>query len=267
MKKNKIDLVETDEREVTAEGQSSGGEAPQTRTRRRRRFHFREWLILTIPVIATVVAVLVVFFVREQEITYTLSDSGYQYYGGASAGVSAGTKLQLTKEGDVIFTDSGNKTTLPIYLENSRTAVLTANMVYYMPRTNQEARAVNFSEVECRENGMIYVTRDGQAVTPQAGFLYDGKDFYLFLEPMVVSYMGYSITLPALSYAEVRNGGDIMLFNYETKEFIIERLEGSATAAPPYGEYTISLLGDSMTDTKGTRILLVTKPKDLDPLE
>ena len=91
-------------------------------------------------------------------------------------------------------------------------------------------------------------------------------DFYLFLEPMKLSFNGYSMDVPALSYVEAVYGGYMMVFNYETKEFFIELSDGSGTAQTPSGDYVISLLGDSMTLHDGSRQLLAIRPDLFDPI-
>lgn len=238
--------------------------------KKKRRLTGRELLVLVIPAVAAVLAVVIVLFATDKAITYTFSDSGHQYYGGASATVKQGANLQLTEAGDVIFADEDSqlqdKTTLPVYLDHSRTVVLTTDMLYYTPRQDTYQRAAVFSQVLCKENGMITVSRAGQSVDAQRGFLYDGKDFYLFLEPVKVSFMGYTVDLPAMSYAEVINGATVMLFDYENKSFTIETLDGSVIAEAANGDYSLSLLGDSMTDHNGEQSLLASRPELFDPM-
>lgn len=96
--------------------------------------------------------------------------------------------------------------------------------------------------------------------------MFDGKDTYLFLEPMTVSVNGRTLQLPALSYVEAVYGGYVMVFNYETKDCFVELSDGSGTAQPPSGDYEISLLGDSMTMHDGSRSLLATEPSLFDPV-
>ena len=91
------------------------------------------------------------------------------------------------------------------------------------------------------------------------GFLFDGEDFYLFLEPVVVKFNGYSLELPALSYVEARYNGDVMIFNAQDKSFLIESPKSVVTAGIPTGDYEISLLNDSMVLHDGMRVLLFTR--------
>ncbi len=234
--------------------------------RKVRKLKPREQLILLIPAIAAIAAMVVVLIVTKSGSSYEIKDSGKQFYAGSSAKVEAGQKLLIDTDGVVTFEANDAPTTLPIYLDNSQTMVLTKDMIYYMPRSSSYTRIAALSEVRVQDNGMINVDRKKKNEKPEAGFMYDGKDFYLFLEPVTVYYMGYAVELSALSYAEVLNGGIIMLFDYETKTFTMDTLTGTAKASTKHGDYEISLLGDSMTKIDGTQILLMTKPRDLEPL-
>ncbi len=242
----------------------------KSNNKRRRRYTRRDILIILIPTVAAIAVVLIAFFVADHGSSYKLRAAASQYYAGSVAQVPAGMELTMYENGVVTFdTGAGEKmeTSLPLYLNEERTIVLTTDMIYYMPRTRGYGKAAALSEINHTENGVIKVKKDGKTVKPEAGFLYDGKDFYLFLEPVIVSFMGYSIELPPLSYAEVIYGGNIMLFNYDTKEFTIEALSGTATAATRFGDYTISLVGDSMTNIQDEMMLLMTKPENLEILQ
>ncbi len=234
---------------------------------RRRKLTGLEKLILLIPAVAAVAAAAIILFTMDRGSTYSFADSGHQYYGGSSAAIAEGAKVKRLQDGRTQIADGeAGHEILPVYLDHSRTVVLTGDMLYYTPRNGEFKLVRGFSEILYREDGFITVSYDNDSVTPQAGFLYDGGDFYIFLEPMTISYKGYHIDLPALSYAEIVNGGHIMLFNAETKEFFVETLDGAVQAVAPQGAYTISLLGDSMEDKAGERTLLSARPELFEPI-
>ncbi len=247
-----------------------GGEVKPLRKKRtklaRRKLTGRERLVLLIPAAAAVAAVVIVVFTVGRGSTYEFSDSGYQYYAGSAARVEAGAKMKRSDEGAVFDIPSAQPTTLPVYLDSSRSMVLTTDMCYYGPRSVMRARAVCFTEIQCNPDGVVTAVYDGKKANPETGFLYDGKDFYIFLEPIKVQVHGRTIELPPLSYAEVINGGHVMLFNYETKDVFLEMLDGNVTAEPLYGGYSISLLGDSMIDHREVQFLLTSRADLYDPV-
>ena len=234
---------------------------------RMRKLSWKERMFLLIPALAAILAVVIVMLTVNKGSKYRLPDTAYQYYGGNSAWIESGSELRRGVDGTSIL-KSGNRmseTTLPIYLEHSRKVVFPTDMLYITPRSGGCDRVAYFSEVECKANSMITITRAGTTKNTEQGFLYDGEDFYLFLEPVTLKFNGYTMDLPALSYAEAVFGGYMMLFNYDTKEFFIELSDGTGTAQPPSGDYVISLLGDSMTLSDGSQLLLATRPDLFDP--
>lgn len=235
---------------------------------RSRKLSRRELIVLLVPALAAVAAVIVVMFTVGRGISYDFTETAYQYYAGGKARFESGAKLKRGRDGVSLLVEDNqsSETTLPFYLDESRKVVLPTDLLYIAPRTDGCDRLAYFSEVECKTNGTVVVKRDGKTVSGEQGFLYDGGDFYLFLEPVVVSFNGYSMDLPAMSYVEAIYGGHIMVFNYETKEVFMEMSNGSGTAQTPAGDYVISLMGDSVTMYDGSRFLLATRPDLFDPI-
>lgn len=225
-------------------------------------------LFLVIPALAVVaVAVLAVVMV-DRGSSYAMPAAGKQYYAGSSAAVSEGTQLKVQEDGSVTLEQSGQNNTvnLPIYLDDSRSVVLPQDMVYYEPRTPITGRIRYFSQVDCTASGSVTITREGKKLNFGQGFLYDCNDFFLFLEPVVVSINGYEIEIPPLSYVEAVYGSHIMIFNYDTEECTMLDAQSVVTAQPAEGDYVVSLLGDSMTLRDGSRRLLLNRADVLDPM-
>lgn len=235
---------------------------------RGRKLGVKELLIVTVPALAAILAVVIVLFTANKGSVYKFQDTAGQYYGGASVHIESGAELRRGKDGMAVLKIGREsiETTLPIYLDNSRRVVIPADMLYITPRDGGCRRVVPFSEVESKLNQMTSVTRGGTRVDTEQGFLYDGEDFYLFLEPVMVSFNGYTMELPALSYVEAVYGGYMMLFNYDTKEVFMELSDGTGTAQPASGDYVVSLLGDSITLYNGNKTLLANRPELFDPV-
>lgn len=233
-----------------------------------RRLGRRELIILLIPVLTAVAAVAAVMLTVSRGTSYKLKRGASQYYGGNRSAIEAGTSLKRSSSGITLLEHGGQsiQTGLPIYLSDSSSVILPDDMLYFAPRSGECLRLVYFSEVECKANGTVIARHDDATKTIDPGFLYDGRDFYLFLEPVVLTFNGYTMELPALSYAEAVYGGHIMVFNYETKETFTEVSDGVAEARTPAGDYTISLFGDSMTLYDGSKSLLATKADLFDPV-
>lgn len=225
-------------------------------------------LILALSAVAVVAAVLIVVFAVNYGSNYTTKEKGYQCYGGNTAEIASGTRLERNGDGQTFFVEGEERTEtfLPIYSVKRSAMLLPDDWLLFTPRDGGINRVAYFSEVLCDQYGAITVSKNGKSVKPQQGFLYDGENFYIFLEPVMIEFNGYSMELPALSYAEAVYGGYMMVYNYETKEFFIEMSDGTGTARVPSGDYEISLMGDSMTLYDGSKKLLATRPDLFDPI-
>ena len=225
-------------------------------------------LILLFSAVAAVVAVVIVLLTVDFGQSYTIEEPSHQYYGGKAVAVEQGAKLKINSEEKTLLFQGENSTEtfLPVYFDSSPAMVLATDMMFINPRAGQTARVAYFSEVEYDEYATITVTRENKEAKPQHGFLYDGEDFYIFLEPVTIEFNGYSMEIPALSYVEAVYGGYMIVFNYETKEFFMELSDGSGSATAGGGDYTISLMGDTITMYDGERRLLATRADLFDPI-
>lgn len=236
----------------------------------RFRLSRREKRILLLPAAAAVIVILAVVLLLDRSVTCTVDSAAMQYYANGTYPIAAET--ELCRESDGVFRMKAGRgqqqdlNNLPIYYTDRRSLLLPRDMIYLAPRTRVQVRVDFFSEILCSENGTVRMLRDGESAVLNPGFLYDGTDLYLFLEPVTLRFNGYALELPALSYVEAVYGGTVMVFNYETKEQLLEAPQGDVTAEIPGGDYSISLLGDSMTLHDGTKSLLFTRPDRLEPL-
>ena len=237
------------------------------KTRRRRRLTWKERLIVLLPATAALIALAVIYIAGRDLASVTLTGSPVQYYGGAVYRIPDGASLRRTTDEKTLLGISGNERaldSLPIYYENSDTVLLPENMVYYAPRSGKYGRIAYFSEISIDSYGKAVVRLEGSERKLEPGFLYDGKNLYLFLEPVQISFNGYCISLPALSYVEAVYSGDVMVFDFGVKQFFMEAPDGMATADVVSGDYSVSLLGDYVTLHDGKRTLLFTRPEQLD---
>lgn len=234
-----------------------------------RKLSKKERLVLLIPAAAAAVAVLIVFLLNRDAMRLTLEGSPIQYYGGGGFPIAEGTVLRRTAEDVTLLNSQGSErelTSLPIYYQDRQIVTLPQTMAYYAPRSGTMGGLSYFTEIRFQTNGSLQAERDGKSANMEKGFLFDGKDFYLFLEPVELTFNGYQMELPAMSYVEAIYNGDIMVFNYETKEFFMEAPKTTVLASAGGGDYEVSLLGDSLTTRDGSKTLLFTRPEIMQPV-
>ena len=234
---------------------------------RRRKLSTKEKLILIVPALAVVIAAVLIYLLMNKVTKVTIAEPACQYYAGTASRISSGASL-YEKDGEVYIEVNGSSqkmNSLPIYYTERTAVLLTADGVYVDPREDRSWRIDRFDEL-AYFNSTVIVRGDGKDGTVTKGFLFDGKDLYLFTEPVTLKFNGYSFDLPAMSYVEAVYGGDVMVFNSETKEFFTEPARGNVIAEIGTGDYKVSLLNDSMTLFDGSKSLLITRPELLDPI-
>lgn len=236
--------------------------------RRWRRLGPKEILLLIIPVIALAAAAAAMYFMTRDASSYTIQGQAYQYYAGSAYPLTEGARLCRSEDGDTLMVSDNRQdvlSSLPIYFKDKQVIALPYDMAYYDPRKGDALCVPYFSEISYRSSGTAVVQREKEEAPLSGGFLYDGGDIYLFLEPVTLTFNGYSLELPFLSYVEAQGNGSVTVYNFESGDFLIEAPTGEATATGGGGDYTVSLLGDSMQDYQGERTLLSSRPDILDP--
>jgi hypothetical protein len=221
--------------------------------------------VLAPTLFVIIAAVVVALFVRGA-MSYHFDGTASQFYAGGEFKIPQGAVMRHQDGVSTIYYDTVSRDTarLPIYITNERRVVLPDDMVYYEPRGDLIVKLDYFSELRYDANGGVEAVRGGTTRRPDLGFLYDGKDSFLFLEPMTIRFNGYRIELSAMSYAEAVYDGQIMLYDRESGEFTMEAPRGAVTCESVAGDYVISLLSDYIEKSDGSRLLLFTKPELLD---
>lgn len=237
-------------------------------TRRGRKAGKRE-IILIAALVLLVVGVLVVALVFSNQASWKeVSSAGHQYYRGSSAVVNDGTALKKNDEGKIVTKGGNGKNiiTAPIYYDERDAFLLTEENVYYDPRGNERKCASAFTEFYIDDSGKVYAEKDGVRRALDMGFLYNGKDRYVFLEPMILETDGYQIHLSPLSYVDTTMEGDLCIFYYDTKEMETIACGGEVIAYPEGKIYTLELFSDSIIYPEGDRMLLFFAPEKLKAL-
>lgn len=188
-----------------------------------------------------------------------------QYYAGQIYEVEEGATLVRGLD-ETTMTDSTGTTSMSsivIYQEEESKIILTQDMVYYDPRNSLLMKIDALSEVYYTEYGITAVNGNKEYALNK-GFLYDGDDYFIFLEDVSVKFNGYLLELSPLSYIEAVFQSHVMTFDHDTLETMLEAPETEVEVTAGGSEYTISLIGDSIVNSKDEKSLLFSRPDLLD---
>ncbi|MDR1329634.1 MAG: hypothetical protein LBK23_08550 [Oscillospiraceae bacterium] len=225
-------------------------------------------LTVVLPMLFIIIAaVAAVFFVQNAR-SYRFAGAASQFYAGGEYRIPADAVMRRADGASTIYYEGVTRdaVNLPIYRSDTRAVVLPQDMVYYDPRAGTAVRSDYFTELRYDENGFVTAVRGGASRGLSQGFLYDGRDTYLFLEPVTLRFNGYRIELSAMSFAEAIYDGQIMLYDRESGETTFEPPQSAVICESAAGDYTVSLLSDYLEKADGARTLLFTNPALLEPL-
>ena len=246
-----------------------GPERTAARGRGGRTHNTGQFVRVVVPALLLVMIAVAATMIARKSTEYRFNGAAGQYYGGQKFLIPEGTRMY--REGtDTTKLEGGalNRETdaLPVYYDDKQTVVLPQDMVYYAPRDNTCLRVKHFSELTYDSLGVQEISLKRKTVDMQAGFLYDGKDIYLFLEPVKLSVNGAVIDLGAMSCIEAdTQTGMISVYN-TSGDMLFEEMKSRCSVYPASKDYTVYLLDDSMERHDGTRVLLFGEPQKLDPL-
>ena len=133
-------------------------------------------------------------------------------------------------------------------------------MIYYDPRNNVCKKVDRFTEIIYEDNN-ITAKNDNQTCELNQGFLYDGDNYYVFLEPVVANFNGYKVELSTLSYIEADYHSNVMAFDYVTKSNITEEPETEMVVTTSTEDYTLKPFNDSLENYKNEKSLLFSRPE------
>lgn len=194
-------------------------------------------------------AMLSVYLVLYVESIKIKEDAVYQI-NGIDYQVKAGDKAVKEKDAVVIEREKEpavETDSFPLYYKDSQGIMLIKAMTYY--KTVQESqifiyRLNYFTDVRYKD-GVTVFERGSKKSEDKEGFLFDGKDTYIFMQPVTVYFNDKEVALSPLSCAVVYNNNWIQIYDSRTKEYWYEEIfEERVSADCQEGNYRIMMDND-----------------------
>lgn len=222
-------------------------------------------LVFVVAMVALGVATWVTLDVKSVQ----LEAPTYQYFLGVRFDYGAEAVVEIQDNGRVTINQSvGQSATssTPLYYQEEDRFILTSAMNFVSPFYGTEAYVPLFGEFYLENTFSNY---DGiEPIQILRGFLFDGGDTYIFLEPMYFKWGGRTQEVSAFSFATVSSKGSVVLYDYDTQEIsMISTGTYEVTAENLPQTYTVSLSYDSVVMDDGSNQLLHTAPTYLTEIE
>jgi hypothetical protein len=247
-----------------AAGSRAAGKARLTPRARRARLRNRI-IIISAVALAAVAAVLLALYMRVLQ-TYEFSGESYHYDVGTRFSHARGTKID--RVGGEVTLDDGKDVfridSIPVFFEGEDKLIVPENMSLIVPEDVKAGKLVFFSTVEERADGVWELETDGRRAETGGGFLYDGRDLYVFLEEVEISWgdgADEKIKLAPMSYMVVLYNLRVEIYPRGAEDGMLIDT-GTARVMAYFRGYSVDLSKDILY-REGQEMLLFTNPSAL----
>lgn len=196
--------------------------------------------------------------------TITVESGIYQYSAGQKIRYEGNCKLDFKDDTVTLRSGlyNGKLPDIPVYdLERSGTYAM-GPLSIIRPTTNAFAYKIPcFSRFYRIEDKVLMTGMEEQGPFAE-GFLYDGKDTYLFLEPVTITCREENISISPLSYVAVHYGQFMEIYDYDTDSCRKISLGAESKVTASTDAYSVDLNLDILI-WNGNRELLFGKPAEL----
>ena len=165
--------------------------------------------------------VLLVYCYVEGLASYRPKSEVHQYFGGAEVNYTSDAVFR-DQNGSVSVDDIYGKSAIvnaPLLYKEETKLTLHCNMALMVPSEGTGLKRINSFTTVTESSGRVTFTSGKKQAQCFGGFLYDGADLYIFLEPTVLTIGDITrVELPALSYVKVKYGQSVEYHNSETDD-------------------------------------------------
>lgn len=229
--------------------------------------------IATVCVVAALVAAAAAsfIFIRKKD-TLVLRGSYQVSLMGERKDYSGKSSLIYDKKTGNVTLKNGNRSLflagVPVYKAGEREAVLSSSMIYMNFDTEIIGRVNHFARLSWAD-AISRISVGGKREREyNGGYLYDGRDIYLFLEPMTLKWGEETLDLSPLSYVSVANKQGFYYYDPASEQsgYILSG-EEAVRAGDEKGMYDLDLSRDIADLSGGKSMLLPPDPEAYDLLK
>jgi hypothetical protein len=249
-------------------GASRAADKPRLTPRAKRSRRRNRIIIVSATALAAVVAVLLALYLRVLQ-TYEFAGESYHYDVGTRFSHAAGTKINRL-DGRTTLEDGRNVfplDSIPVFFAGGDKLILPENMAAIVPEESRAGRLEFFSTVEKNPGGGYILKGEKKSTTSEGGFLFDGRDLYVFLEETEISWgdgADEKIKLAPMSYMVVLYNLRVEIYPSGAEDGMLIDT-GAARVMAYFRGYSVDLSKDILYRA-GQEMLLFTNPSVLIPL-
>lgn len=221
----------------------------------------------TLLVAGAVMVIFPYYFISRVD-TLTIRDNLYQYiaeertdYYGECRITKSGINSVIQYNGQIIELPD-----TPLYFDDKNEMLLPSVISIVMPKLSLTYRVSNMSRVVETENS-YFVENDKATIPVSDFFLFDGKDRYIFFEPIAITWGNQSVTISPFSYVEVKYNQSITVFDHEKQKYYTIETGATSVMAKMKCRAVINLSTDIISTENAQEQMLFLQPNLLEDLQ
>lgn len=223
------------------------------------KFSKWEYVIVFVSIILVfIIAIAFIIYNLNQTKFFTIKGESYQYYFGQKFIYPDNSKLEITDDNETILNMNNQDSYLdstPIFYSEEDAILLPKTMVYMNMNKNYAQSVTYFSEIIKKDNNLI-LHKNKNNVNINGGFLFDGSDIYVFLEPFTAKIGTEQVTIEPFSFAEVLYNQSISIYLKDKDQYIMMDYNQMDFIVKAKSGYSINLNTDVLINSDGSEELL-----------
>lgn len=157
---------------------------------------------------------------------------------------------------------------MPVYSENRDSLIVTSMMSYTNPDTNYIRRLSYFGKAAWSGQNCTLSVKGSRNTIVNGGYLFDGTNTWVFLEPVTVTIGDEEISLEPLSYIYVKNKEYLYYYSSGENKSVFEEWTGADIMADnSNGKWSLNLSRDLLVPEDGRIQMLIPNPEILDVVQ
>lgn len=189
-----------------------------------RKFRFNKRLLITIGigftiVVAAIVVIFNLFFankelntvkIKNEKVYINFSEEKFEYEGNITLDHEKNiTNIKLDNKEVNLYSE-------PVYYKKKAKLILPVNYSIVFPLNSGRQYKVNYFTTLEKIYNDYYLVGNNLKNNIDSAFLYDGKDYYIFVNNGTVMFNGININITPMSYVNyVYDDKELFIYNYE----------------------------------------------------
>lgn len=221
-----------------------------------------------ICIVVFLIAIVLIICNLHQTKIFTIKENAYQYYFGEKFNYPANSKLRISDDKETILTMNNQDSYLdstPIFYTEKDGILLPKTMEYININKNRLQSVSFFSEV-LKNGNNLSLYKSSRKINIDGGFLFDGSNIYIFLEPFTAKIGSREIDIEPFSFAEVLYNQSVSIYLKDKDEYLMMDYNYSDFLVKAKSGYSINLNTDVLIRLDGSEELLFSNPDLLKPV-